>query len=292
MKVLIIGGCGYIGRRLCIELSPEFDVDTVDLEWFGSRPNNIKLDFNDLTQENLVIYEAIILLAGHSSVQMCERDMASAFNNNVRNFVSLLGKISDQKFIYASSSSLYAGLQNVAREDEDKYKATNYYDLSKREIDYYAELSDKEYYGLRFGTVNGYSPNLREELMLNKMLATAQKTGNIEIFNSHVRRPILGIKDLSNSVRRILRAKAHRGIYNLASFNSTVLELATVVASKTGATIVDKGRSPTYDFAIDTSKFSNTFGYQFSDTAESIVEELIQNVNFCSTNRLSRVPYA
>ena len=35
-KVLIIGGCGYIGTHLGKFLQDEFDVSSVDLEWYGN----------------------------------------------------------------------------------------------------------------------------------------------------------------------------------------------------------------------------------------------------------------
>jgi nucleoside-diphosphate-sugar epimerase len=126
--------------------------------------------------------------------------------------------------------------------------------------------------------------------MLNKMVHVATKTGKIEVFNSHVRRPILGIRDLVRAVDVIINNADAPGLYNVASFNSTVMELAKAVSKKTGANIVDLGRSPTYDFAIDTSKFCSTYNYKFKETPDSIVEELMSKSTH-HTNRLSKVNY-
>ena len=63
-KILFIGGNGYIGS----ELIKEIKADSVDLCAFGKDLGySIKKDFNEIDISN---YKTIILLAGHSSVQM------------------------------------------------------------------------------------------------------------------------------------------------------------------------------------------------------------------------------
>jgi len=105
-KTLIIGGCGYIGSRLFNFLKrKDYDVTSLDLELFGN-PNipNTKANYDVLTKEDIARFDNVILLAGHSSVKMCESNMIGCFRNNVQYFVELLSKISEnQKFIYASS---------------------------------------------------------------------------------------------------------------------------------------------------------------------------------------------
>jgi nucleoside-diphosphate-sugar epimerase len=186
-KTLIIGGCGYIGSHLYnYFLNKDLNAETVDLELFGNyvNPKNKKVNYNTLTRRYLKKYQNIILLAGYSSVKMCEGKMHEAFNNNVVNFINLLDNIEDQKFIYASSSSVYGDTKNsYVNETYDRYVPSTFYDLSKKEIDYYTHLSSKNVYGLRFGTVNGFSPNLRVDLMINKMYKTAIEKGRINVSN-------------------------------------------------------------------------------------------------------------
>ena len=105
MKVLIIGGCGYTGSAIGKYLAPKHEITNVDLEWFGnySEHTNVNVDYKNLTTAFLDKYNVVILTAGHSSVKMCDTDLQSSFNNNVRNFVNLTNKLTTQKFIYASS---------------------------------------------------------------------------------------------------------------------------------------------------------------------------------------------
>lgn len=281
-KIVILGGCGYIGSSLYGFLnSKKYSVDTVDLEWFGNyiNPKNIKKDFDSLDKKFYKSYEVIILLAGHSSVAMCVNNMIQTFKNNVLKFVNLLNKLDDQLFIYASSSGIYGNTnKKLVTEDYDSYTPINYYDLSKKEIDYYALLSASRFYGLRFGTVNGFSPNLRIDLMINKMYEAAKEEKKIEVYNPQVYRPILGIQDLCRAIETIIRLDKKPGIYNLASFNSTVQKISKEVSSAIGnVKVVNKGKSSTYDFSISTEKFETVFSFNFKDTVADIISSLKTN---------------
>lgn len=278
-KILIIGGCGYIGSALFQHLiKKRYIVDTVDLEWFGNyvNPKNIVADYKDLKKEFFLRYDVVILLAGHSSVQMCKGNPLSVLKNNVENFILLLNKLSNNKFIYASSSSVYGNTKKIqASERYSRYTPKNYYDLTKKEIDYYSNLSTIQYYGLRFGTVNGYSPNLRVDLMINKMYDVARKTGELRLSNPGTFRPILGIDDLCRAVLAIIEQNGTVGIYNLASFNASIEEIGKEFKKKIKKIKIIEHVSPIeYDFSINTKKFEQAFDFQFKDTVKSIITSL------------------
>ena len=124
--------------------------------------------------------------------------------------------------------------------------------------------------------MNGWSPNLRVDIMLNKMYQCATEDNLISIFNKHIYRPILGIADLVRAVEAIIRGGDHRGIYNLASFNASVEEISNSISRVLGGNveIVDKGISETYNFSINTNKFQETYGFEFRESVDSIVQSL------------------
>ena len=280
-KILIIGGCGYIGSRLYQYLKlNNYKVDTLDLEWFGNcvNPQNYKKNYSDVPKKFFEKYKVIILLAGQSSIKMCESDHVFAFENNVYNFVKLLEKLTTQKFIYASSSSIYGKTNRVnVTENYNQYLPTNYYDLAKKEIDYYAQLSNINYYGLRLGTVCGHSPNLRNDVMINKMVETARIGKTINIYNSQVFRPILGIEDFCRAIESVIIKDKPKGIYNLASFNASVKQVAEQVSGiLKGTRIKNMGTiSGFYNFSVSTKKFERAFNFKFNDSIESIVDSLL-----------------
>jgi len=298
-KILIIGGNGYIGSFLNHTFQKDFDITNIDLNWFSSQSNPI--DFKDLTKEYLSEFESIILLAGHSSVKMCHDNMLSSFRNNVQNFVELLGKIDkSQKLIYASSSSVYGHTKNsIVSEDYNTFVPNNYYDLTKQIIDTYALQSGLNFYGLRFGTVNGWAPNLRADIMINAMVHSALQDGHIKLYVKDIMRPILGINDLSKAIKKIIDSDGKNpGIYNLASFNSTAEEIAISVSNILNIPIKEyqtnelekitnaKLQTTAYNFAISSNKFQKNFDFKFQEDIESIVKSLISKFEDCEkTNR-------
>jgi nucleoside-diphosphate-sugar epimerase len=304
-KILLIGGSGYIGSYLKQKLP--YTITSVDIEWFNNN-ESIKIDFNDLEESKIVQYDVVILLAGHSSVKMCLDDYTNAFNNNVVNFINILKKIEKInkriKFIYASSSSVYGKTGNLIVDETYKsFIPYNNYDITKHIIDIYAEFSSVEYYGLRFGTVNGYSPIMRSDVMINSMTSSALKNKKIELYVKDTLRPILGIKDLASAIIRIIEeTKDLRGHYNLASFNSTSEKIAIGVSKITGVEIIEmntENKNPTnklesknYNFSINCDKFIKNFDFKFEETIETITKSIVDNFdNIVLTRRDEIINY-
>lgn len=264
MKTLIIGGKGYIGSALLEHI----DADVID--W----PNSKSWKYSNWDIEG---YDTIILLAGHSSMPMGRDDPDGAWENNVVKFKELLDKLrDDQRLIYASSASVYNNIKSVPTEECKEVDVMNMYDLSKFTIDQLAIQANKHTYGLRFCTVNGYSPVLRIDLMLNKMVEDAKTKGVVTIKNGDLTRPILGMQDLCRGIKAIVDSKEDkRGIYNFCSLNGhTVREFAEAVTEKFGGKVEDLGNEPHYVYGADTTKFENAYNFKFTETLDSILESL------------------
>ncbi len=275
-KILIIGGCGYIGSALYEKFKDKHQVSTVDLEWFGNYTNigNLKIDFEQLGELYLSQFDVVINVAAHSSVPLC-KDIHAAFNNNVSKFVDLVGKLKKQKFIYASSSCVYVTSDNKPKKEDDVLFPMDGLTLTKTTIDQYMPLTNVEYYGLRFGSVNGWSPNMRLDLMVNAMTLSAQNNGEVNVMNGHAHRPILSINDLCRAVEAIIDCEEDkRGIYNLASVNHDIKTIGEIVGAQTQKPVKDKGNNFTYDFAITSEKFEKAFNFTFADSVSTIVTNI------------------
>ena len=166
-----------------------------------------------------------------------------------------------------------------------------HYDITKHVIDLYAPKFDVQYYGLRFGTVNGFSSNMRKDVMINSMVYNALTDGEIKLYIKDIMRPILGINDLSRAIQEIVNcSEDKRGIYNLASFNKTAEEIAYSVSSVVNVPVKEyisdpfsiknsKLETKSYNFSIDSTKFCESFNFKFTDTIETITEGILQNFN-------------
>lgn len=278
--ILLIGGCGYVGSALYPALSANASVQVMDICRRGN-PSGFSVlveDYGNIKLEHLRHFDTIILLAAHSSVGQAVGDPGAAFHNNVVKFHRLLEMLQDhQRLIYASSSSIYSGFGASAASENPE--AGNLYDLSKYIDDALAALSGKQTYGLRFGTVNGPSPNIRNDLMLNRMVQSALVDHCVQIQNPQVHRPILGIRDLVRAVQTIVDGDRAPGIYNLASFNATVYQLGYLVAELIGVPYQVGEDTKCYDFEIETTKFEKTYDFEFLDTIQSIVMDLVESAN-------------
>lgn len=282
MKVLLLGGNGYIGSHFYI--NSKFDITSVDICLFEKDLGySTKLNYNDY---DISIFDIIICLSGHSSVPMCEYSPNRSWINNVEYFRNLCNKLSkNQKLIYASSASVYGKSKGISTElSEINFNVLNHYDLQKITIDLIANKyigEGKSILGLRFGTVNGYSPNVRADLMINSMVKSSLDSNILKVKNTHIRRAILGIDDLTKVLDLCISTDILPGQYNLASFNSTVNKIADTVAQITNSEITKLHDDKlAYDFELSTEKFQNATGFVFSDTIESIVSKLAEIKNF------------
>jgi nucleoside-diphosphate-sugar epimerase len=296
-KIMVVGGAGYIGTRLCIELAREYDVFSWDMCKFSDcKISNIRSDYANMTRNDIQNFDVVVLLAGHSSVRMCDGNPYGVMKNNVFNFVNLLNCIlPHQIFIYASSASVYGNCtQDTANEETPFESSYNMYDMTKQTIDSYVKTSGKlnsRVYGLRFGTVNGFSPVLRDDVMLNAMTNSAWSLGHVNLYSPKTRRSILAISDLVRGVGAIIRSNRDcGGIYNMASFTSTSGEMASCVSDAFGVPVhmmspvdgsVVRGNeklvSSKYDFSLDCSKFCKDFGFSFEGSIHSILNELTEH---------------
>lgn len=280
-NILIIGGNGYVGSRLRQVLAQDYAIESVDCCWYNYDLNSTRIDYHKLTQEYLETFDAVVLLAGHSSVASCVGPIQDPWLNNVTNFTDLAAKLSWKNIplIYASSASVYGNSLpgQLFVESNRRFIPVNNYDITKYTLDLEAQVAigrGQTVMGLRFGTVNGWAPNLRADVMINAMYSTARSKNEITVTNKHINRALLGIEDLCRGIAHCIERPV-AGIYNMASFNATVEYIATTVAEELAVPVVDRGTTANvYDFGLDTTLFQETFGFTFTETPSTIVNSL------------------
>lgn len=277
MKVLVIGSQGYIGSALCPFLRTEdHELTTIDAGWFSD--GHPKGSYANLDQDLILKFDAIVLLAGISSVQQAANIGAAAtFDHNVAPFVKLLDLMSpDQPLIYASSASVYGKCgDKAACEGRGFATAINAYDMSKQMIDMYAAESKKLAIGLRFGTVNGYSSNPRIDLMIQAMFYSAKSRSAITVVNKNSHRALLNIDDLCRGVGAMLKSdKLRPGFYNMASVNTTIGNIGYQVSKRFNLRYDEAEGPDTYSYTIDSGKFEREFNFEFDSRLSAIIDSV------------------
>jgi nucleoside-diphosphate-sugar epimerase len=282
-KILLIGGNGYLGCRIYeYLLNKKYDVTNLDLGWFGIvYPETIQKDYRDLTKEELSKYTHIILLAGHSSVSMCGGELTSCFNNNVFNFTNLLDKIDDnQTLIYSSTLAVYGNNPKLVTEEDPIKKALNVYDYTKIARENIANFyPNKKLIGLRFGSVSGFSPNFRNENLLNALTLSSINQQPLTISNGDAYRSVLGLNDLCCAIDKIIEVDIIKNkIYNLTSISDKIINFGYEVKRLTDSElIVNDSFKTDYSFNCSAELFEKDYNFKFGDTIESIYNNIITN---------------
>lgn len=282
MKICIIGSSGYIGSVLSADLSQKYEVDGYD-----PRPCNVKgnnkhhlMTGNGITGEDLRKYNIVIYLGGLSGRVSCaNNDWDTVYHENVEDLSSVLSKLNkDQLVIYASSASILEGSKNVPVDESytpdetlmDSYAKS----MTVREIKV-AEYMNTNTIGLRFGTVIGISPSQRYDLIYLAMMISAEMKNQVTVCDPTCGRSILYIHDLikaiNNIIDRYADVKGHR-VYNLASFNATIGDIANHVSKFYEVDLVEVKRSNVKEtplgFSQDISAFKRDFGFEPIGTPE------------------------
>ena len=280
-KILIIGGCGYIGSRLFNFFDRKlFSIKILDNETYGdpNKINNHKTDFKNLSINQLKKNDYIIFLAAHSSVKSCNEDINEAINNNIINTKRLIDKIKKIpkiNFIFASSAAIYNGSLKPAKEETViNFIPNQLYDISKFYVENYIIKELKNYYILRFSTVSGYSPNQNKDLIINKMHFDSIENGKITVVNPNTKKSLLFIDDLCNAIIKIVKIKKKHmfGVYNLSSLNSKIGLIAKTIANFHKSKIIIKKGQTNYSFYTSNEKFSKNFNLKFTRNIKNMIK--------------------
>jgi nucleoside-diphosphate-sugar epimerase len=297
MKLLIAGGAGYLGSVLIPKLLERgYKVDVVDLFWFGNhlprQAGILNKDIFQLTVEDLEPYDQVIFLAGLSNDPMAEYSPSKnfIFNAAAPAYLGYIAKIAKVKrLIYASSCSVYGYTENELY-DETRAVGSSYpYGISKLQGEQaVTQLTDSNFsvISLRKGTISGYSPRMRLDLIVNTMFRTAMKDRTITVNNPSIWRPILSIEDAATAYIRAVEANQNiSGIFNLASGNYTVGEVGDLVKNAIEErldiriNLCIKHIQDFRNYKVSTSKAANVLSFHPSGSVRSIVDNLIDNMD-------------
>jgi nucleoside-diphosphate-sugar epimerase len=245
--VLVTGGAGYIGSVLVPRLLARgYRVRVLDLLWWGEeslaavrdRIELVQADLRELPETALDGVCAVINLAGLSNDLAAEYDPTANWQLNglaTEALADACVRSGVPRLVFASSCSLYDGLAEEMHDESATIKPRAAYPLSKR----YAEeallaRSQLQSVLLRLGTVYGWSPRMRYDLVVNRFVRDAVLHGKLNLHGGGwMRRPMVDVEDVANVLIATLEAPAELvagEIFNVLSSNQLVRELASLVA--------------------------------------------------------------
>ena len=239
MKILIIGGAGYIGTKLCNYLvSKNYKITCLDNFWFGDflhkKVQKIKADIRYYNFNKLSKFDAVIDLAYLSNDPLCELDARHTWESGplaVYKILDYCVKKQIKKFLFASSGSIY-GLKKEKKVHEGLgLDPITDYNKSKMICEKVIQsYSDKiKYTIIRPATVCGFSDRLRLDVVLNLFCYQAYYKKKISITGGSQIRPLVHIDDMIRCYEFFIK-KNIVGVFNLGFENKSISNIAKDVS--------------------------------------------------------------
>lgn len=249
MRILVTGGCGYVGSKLVAAIleRTDHDVTVIDTQWFGNYlPPHPKLavetrDVRTIDDVDLRPFEAIVHLANIANDPAVELDPYASWEVNVLATMRLVDRAARhgvRQFVYASSGAVY-GVKTEPRVTEEtelvpisEYNKTKM--VAERVILSYADRLVATI--VRPATICGLSPRMRLDLSVNLLTMQALTKGRMTVFGGDQVRPNIHIDDM---VDLYLYAIDRRlaGVFNAGFENLSIRQIADAIAARVPAEI-------------------------------------------------------
>jgi len=173
MRILIIGGAGFIGSHLVNLLNNNYEHELVVVDNLssGSRDNIssaikfYEMDIRDNDLEKIFIentFDVVINLAAQTMVPYSLEHPDEDADINIQGLINVLNccrKYSVQRIIFSSSAAVYGNNTNVPLKENEKSMPNSFYGITKMTAEHYLRVYN-ELYGidaivLRFANVYG-----------------------------------------------------------------------------------------------------------------------------------------
>lgn len=307
MRILVTGGCGYVGSSLVPALLNDgHEVVVIDTEWFGnSLPDSTQLHCikGDIRENSIYPnenFEAVIHLANIANDPSVDLNPELSWEVNTLATLQLLSwakLVGVKDFIYASSGSVY-GLSDELRVTEDlPLLPISTYNKTKMVAEQIVSNWRDEFrvISLRPATICGYSPRMRFDLAVNLLTYQALSNKFIKVLGGTQVRPNIHIADMVQVYRHFIdNRNIPSGSYNAGFENLTILEIANRIAEEVGAEITVEESNDPRSYRLDSSKLLATgFKPQFNigDAIGELKSRFIAGTldNSIMNNRVARM---
>jgi nucleoside-diphosphate-sugar epimerase len=285
MKVLVVGGAGYIGGAVVDLLKlNRFQVTVYDNLLFETEYlNDVPFVFgdirdHDILKEQLDRHDAVVWLAALVGDGACAINPELTWTLNTK-AVKWMAQNFRGRIIFPSTCSVYG----VSKDPDDILDENS--PINPLSIYAASKLKAEEYLGdkglvFRLGTVfgtGGPHSRLRMDLVLNAMTVRGMLEKKLSVFGGDQYRPLIHVRDVALAIIQQLRTE-NIGIYNLASYNYKILDLAQEIKQELGAGI---------DLQVTPRMYEDTRNYRVSH--EKALQELTFSPNYTTLDGIQEI---
>jgi nucleoside-diphosphate-sugar epimerase len=287
VKILVTGGCGYVGSVLVPKLLGEgHDVLVIDDQWFGnfipSHPmlKIMKKTIENINEGDLRGIQVVMHLANVANDPSVEINPTFSWEVNVLHttqFLELCRRSgSVKKFMYASSGSVY-GVKSEPNVTEDlalvPISAYNKTKMSAERV-CLSYSDDFEIFCIRPATVCGVSPRMRFDVVVNMFVMQAFLKNQITVLGGDQVRPNIHIEDMAAVYIHFLNSNGlNSGTYNAGFENISVMDIAKMVQDRFKVGIEVKPSNDPRSYRQDSTKLVKT-GFEAKKSVSDAIDEI------------------
>jgi len=322
-KILVTGGAGFIGSNFCNihhEINPEkYDIVVLDNLYLGDKENlHPEISFiegdacktEDLEKAGKILggsVDFVIHFAGTSSQPMFNGDnFAWAYTNAISSFVTTLDwarKNGAQKFLYASTSSLYAN-NPLPLIETQVVTPPNHYAVTKHVYEecgacYNKVHPEMDIIGFRFMSV--YGPNEESKGVYANLISQfawdiGRDLAPVIYGDGSQTRDFTNVKDVVQGITLAMESEKKLGAdyFNIGlgkstSLNSIVDALNKAFGKNIKPKYIENPIKEAYiqDQYADISKIQKILGFQPSVTLEEGIQNQVDNLRLEKVKKTS-----
>ena len=297
MKILVIGGGGYIGSKLIMELiNNEFNVRCFDRfsssETLSKLNKNVEIvigDIRNIESKNFFEINTVIDLAALTKDLDGKEKEIIEINKNARKKIIEISKLNGvSHYIRISSSNVYAGNKSENSEKVIPNPQTLYAKINLELDNHAIALNTKKFTVtvLRLASIFGDSLRMRWDQSINNMVKELCNNGKIEVKSKNSQRPFLHIDDVIRAIILVIESKENAAgeIFNVGSndLNYSIGKIAreiTNIAKKENSLIISDDKDEN-SFTMNCDKINKKLGFKKNNDLKYGIKELLRKLDY------------
>ena len=293
-KILISGGAGYLGTFMAQELLKNYKVFIYDkfyFPWILKNKNKIKnnknlkfinKDISDANTEDFKNIDIVCDLNGISNDPSSELNAKYTWKVNYHDrysFAKKAKKAGVKRYIFNSTCSVYGFNEKIVNEKDTTKPISLYSKFCKKTEDYIKKKLKKKFVTFRLGTLYGWSPRMRYDIAINKLIRDGYFLKKIEINGGDQFRFFCYNKLAVDAIIEAIDNRKLMGqIFNLGNVNFNINDLTKKIVKKINIkdlqVIKDQFNVDKRSYKVSSSKFKKITNNKFTnhDFEKTIME--------------------
>ena len=297
MKVLLIGGLGFIGQKFIKKFSNVHDIIVYDKKDIVLKIKEKKQFQNVVLEEGSIeeqkIFDilkkhkpnVVVQLAALTGLKKCHENPEKAFKVNVFGTFNVLNAClsSNSKFIFISSREVYGETQKNKSSEDDLQKPNNVYGITKmlgeQLVKTMSQVSGLDYTILRLTNVYGpEGDNYGAQIIIKDALYKKK----ISILGGNQRLNYVYIDDVVDLINLVLNDKrSSKQVFNVGSNDTVTIseyvkQVMDLLSEKVKIEYLPMRENETSNFAPDLTKLKNVLNYSPNTSLHKGIEETIR----------------